>query len=145
MRTFRLAKVIAQAELLRLRSMARRLAFSAAFGLIALFFLICALVVLHVVIAIALTPSQGPLLAVVYVLIGDVVITVLFALLAVFNRPGKVEREALELRQQARLQLDASLTKASLVASATRSLGLRPILAAIAALWRTTRRRKARA
>jgi hypothetical protein len=123
MRTLRLAKVAAQAEGLRLRTMAERQARRAAFGVVSFVFLISFLVAAHIAIGMALVPAVTPLDAVLIVGAGDLVITLVLGSFAAFSTPGKVERAALEVRQRARQEIETSLTVPVLLGSAARTVG----------------------
>ena len=125
MRTVRLARVLAEAEALRLRRMARRLAISAVMATVAVLFLLAALAVGHFAIYLALEPSQGDVHSVLYLLAGDVLIAIVVGGFVAINGPGRVEREALEVRQTARLQLSQSLTVGAMIAETTRAIGPR--------------------
>jgi uncharacterized membrane protein (DUF485 family) len=125
MRPVRLAGIVAEAEFLRLRRMARRMAIDAALVAIAVIFLLAALALGHVALYLTIAPRFGSLMSVVYLLAGDVVLAVVFAGLVVVNGPGRIERQALEVRQTARQQLAESLTTGALIASAARAVGAR--------------------
>jgi hypothetical protein len=125
MRTIRLGRIVAEAEVLRLRRMAIRLAIDIVLLLIAVVFLLAALALGHVALYLWLAPRQGALYSVLYILAGDVVLAVLFVGAVLINGPGRVERQALEVRQTARAQLAQSLTLPALLASVTRAIGAR--------------------
>lgn len=109
MRTFRLARVAADAELLRLRLRARRAAVRVILALVALGFLAGAAVFCHVALWFWLRnhwePPQSAL-----ILAGiDVVLAVLLALLAARSTPSRTELEALDVRHRAVEGITASL------------------------------------
>jgi len=109
MRTFSLARVAADAELLRLRLRARRAAVRAILGLVALGFLTGAAAFCHVALWFWLRhhfePPQSAL-----ILAGiDVVLAVLLALLAARSTPSRAELEALAVRHRAVEGITASL------------------------------------
>ena len=110
MRAVELAKVAASAEALRLRRMARRQGLRAAFGAVAAIFAVAVLVALHVVgwhlFAGYVTPVQASLI----LLVVDVVIMAVFGVLAMRDTPDAIEQEALAIRQQAVIDMKASLT-----------------------------------
>lgn len=110
MRAVELAKVAASAEALRLRRMARRQGLRAAFGAVAAIFAVAVLVALHVVgwhlLAGYVTPVQASLI----LLVVDVVIMAVFGVLAMRDTPDAIEQEALAIRQQAVIDMKASLT-----------------------------------
>ena len=116
MRAVELAKVAASAEALRLRRIARRQGLRAAFGAVAGVFAVAVLVVLHVVgwhlLAGHVTSVQASL-----ILLGvDVVIMAIFGVLASRNVPDLIEQEALAIRQQAVIDMKASLTMMGMIA-----------------------------
>jgi hypothetical protein len=109
MRTFSLARVAADAELLRLRLRARRAAVRAIFALVALGFLAGAAVFCHLALWYWLRhyfePPQSAL-----ILAGiDVALAVLLALLAARSTPSRAELEALAVRHRAVEGITASL------------------------------------
>jgi len=103
MRTLRLAQIAAEAEGLRLRRQARRTAFRVATGVIGLMFLGWALVFAHVAVWYWLHKAAGWTVpgAAMAVAGGDLVIAAFLALLAAQSMPGRVEREALQVRRHA--------------------------------------------
>jgi hypothetical protein len=128
MRPVRLAGIVAEAEMLRLRRMARRFAIDAAFLLISAVFLLAALAMGHVALYLTIVPHEGTLMSVLYLLAGDMVLAVLCASVVFINGPGRIERQALEVRQTARLQLVQSLSFGAMIATATRAIGARQII-----------------
>lgn len=109
MRTFRLARVAADAELLRLRLRARRAAVRAILALVALGFLAGAAVSCHLALWYWLRhdfePPQSAL-----ILAGiDFVLAVILALLAARSTPSRTELEALDVRHRAVEGITASL------------------------------------
>lgn len=136
MRTFRLARVAAQAELLRLRRFVRRQAVRAALGATAAVFLLGCLAWLHVTGYFALLRAGILPLWDSLILAGvDVVIAVVFGLLALRDSPGRVEREALQVRRAAQAQMTEAAAMTAVVGPLLRSLGLRRLYSvALAAL-----------
>jgi hypothetical protein len=102
---FRLAEIAARAEVLRLRALARRQAGRAVLAAVAAVFLLAALMGAHAAAAIALSEWVRPVYAVLIVAGADLLMALIFALLARRDRPGQAEREALALRRQVRQQL----------------------------------------
>jgi hypothetical protein len=100
-----LARLAAEAEMLRLRQLARRTAWRVALGYGAVIFLFAALTTAHGAIWLALQPAFSPLQALLAITAGDLVIGLVLAVLACRSRPGPVERDALRLRNDARRQL----------------------------------------
>jgi type IV secretory pathway VirB2 component (pilin) len=123
MRTVSLAKVAAQAELLRVRRRGRRTVHRAAYGAVAAVFAIAALAGAHVAIVLALTPRFQLLGAVLIVGGGDLVIAVVLGLLAARDAPDAIERQAHEIRQTALGQLGETLALTTVIAPALRLMG----------------------
>ncbi|MBN8893134.1 MAG: hypothetical protein J0H91_22870, partial [Rhodospirillales bacterium] len=93
MRTLRLAQMAAQAEGLRLRRLARRVAVRAAFAAAAGVFLLAALAAVHVAVVLALACRMPPQYAVLWVAGGDVRLAlILFLLARRARRPDRLER-----------------------------------------------------
>jgi hypothetical protein len=116
-RVLSLARIAAEAEGLRLRHSARRTAIRGVLGLIALAWVLGAVVFVHIAIWNWLEASVGwTPLATAWTLAGiDAVIALVLGLVAAFLGPGKVEVEALAVRARA-------------VDGATRSLGTSALL-----------------
>ena len=102
---FGLARLAAEAEMLRLRHLARRTATRVAFALVAIVFLFAALIFAHAAIFAALLPRLSPIHALLAVGAGDIVIALVLGLLAARSHPSRVERDALKLRNDARQRL----------------------------------------
>jgi hypothetical protein len=122
MRTVRLARVAAQAEILLLRRMLTVVVRHAIFGAVAAVFAIAALVGVHVagVLALEQFAHLSPLASVAIVLAVDLVIAVIFGLLASGKIADPVADEARRVRDQSLEQARQSLTLASMLAPATR-------------------------
>lgn len=118
MRTLRLARIAAEAEGLRLRRQMQRTVVRAAIGLVGLMFLGWALAFAHVAAWFWLRESVGWNSAGASAAIAgaDLVIAAFLVLLMARSTPGRVEMEALQVRQRA-------------VESATSSFALATILA----------------
>ena len=128
MRTLRLAGVAAQAERLRLRRLARRMAIRAALGGVAAMFGLLALASLHVAVVIHLADRMPVEQALLWVVAGDVLLALLFAWLALrLSRPGRSEREARILRDEALLPI-CDLISVGRVALRVERLWLRAVL-----------------
>jgi hypothetical protein len=117
MRTLRLARIAAEAEGLRLRRQAQRTAVRIAIGLIALMFLAGALVFAHIAVWYWLRvvqgwaqPGTGLALAG-----GDLVIAAFLALGMARSTPGRVEMEALQVRQRALESASSSFALATVM------------------------------
>jgi hypothetical protein len=125
MRSLRLARIMAEAEGLRLRRLIRRTLRQAIYGVIALVFVLGALAWLHVTGYLALRENLKAVYAALIVVGVDVVIAGIFGLMASSSSPDRVEREALQLRNTARNQLAITTASASVLAPAARMLGFR--------------------
>jgi len=110
MRAVELAKVAAAAEALRLRRIARRQAMRAAFGAGAAVFAIAVFVLLHVVVYDLLLNALSPTVSSLILLGFDLIVAGALAFLAMRNTPDDVEREALEVRRQAVIEMKKSVT-----------------------------------
>ena len=113
MRGFRLARIAAEAERLRLRLLLRRQIVRAVLGAGAVVFLLAALVALHVAAALALAEHLAPLNAALIVAAADVVVAIVLGLFATRNVPGRAEREALRVR---RIAVDQAIETVALTA-----------------------------
>ena len=109
---------------MRLRRQARRQAMRAVLGVLALVFLLAGLAALHVAGYIALRRAFMPLSAVLIVAACDLAIALVFATLAARDRPDRLEREALQVREAAGREIMATATMASVVAPLLRAVGL---------------------
>ena len=101
MRSLRLARIAAEAEGLRLRRSAQRTALRAIYVIVALGFLAWAVLFAHVAAWFWLRLSWEARHAALIVAGADLVLAVLLAVLASLLSPGRVEREALEVRRRA--------------------------------------------
>jgi hypothetical protein len=124
MRPFRLARIAAEAEGVRLRGMMSRIVSRAVYGLIALFFVLGAVVFAHIAawyeIRIGLDQSY---LATAGILGGaDLVLAVVLGLLAARSSPSRVEVEALEVRRKAIEGIRSALTLSQLALPVLRLL-----------------------
>ena len=117
MRTLRLARVAAEAEGLRLRRMAQRMAIRVAMGLAALVFLMGTLVFLHVLVWFWLRLHHDVSQIWTAVILGaiDLVIAALLLLLASRSAPSRIEEQALEVRTKALRDARGSLALSALV------------------------------
>jgi hypothetical protein len=95
--------------------MLRRVIIHAALATLGLVFLTGALAVAHAALFVWLRPQFGPLHALLILLAGDLVIGIVLLLAAANGGPGKVERQALELRERARLQVIDTLARATII------------------------------
>jgi hypothetical protein len=114
-RTADLGRAAAQAEVLRIKSLIARQITRAVMGGVAAVFLVAVLVMVHVVAFIALGPLLPPLWDAVVILAFDLVVALLFGLLAAKSTPGPVEAEAKVIRDQALSEMKESLAIAAIL------------------------------
>jgi hypothetical protein len=115
-------RAAAEAETLRLRAMARRMASRAVLAVVAILFMLAALVLVHVAAVLALAGHMDLLQAVLIVLALDLVVAVVLGLLAAHSAPSAAEREALVLRREAWRNLRQDFMLASVVSILVRLL-----------------------
>jgi hypothetical protein len=122
MRTLRLARIAAEAEGLRLRRQAQRTATRVAIGLIALMFVGWALLFAHVAAWFWLRDSVGwgAPGAAMAVFGTDLVIAAFLILLVARSSPGRVEMEALQVRQRALESATSSLAMTTMLVPTVR-------------------------
>jgi len=103
MRPDKLARIAAEAEMVRLRGMATRIGMRAMFAVVALLFVIGILVLGHVAIwyLIRIDLDQSFLIATAILGGGDLLIAILLGWLASRSSPSRVEKEALKVRRDA--------------------------------------------
>lgn len=103
MRPDKLARIAAEAEIVRLRRMAVRIGTRAVFAVVALLFVIGALVLGHVAVwyLVRIDLNQSFLIATAIVGGGDLLIAVLLGVLASRSSPSRTEKEALKVRRDA--------------------------------------------
>jgi hypothetical protein len=123
MRALRLARIAAEAEVLRLRRRARRTGIRAGFAGVAVVFGIAALCFGHVAVFVALKHSFGPTSSALIVLGGDLLIAVILASVASISTPDRIEIEALQVRERAVQQIEEAFAAAALAASLSRMVG----------------------
>jgi hypothetical protein len=120
MRSFRLARIAAEAEALRLRHRTRRAVVRGMLMLVALSFLLGAAIFCHIAAWFWLRlywqqPGSALILAG-----ADVVLAAFLALLAARSSPGRVEVEALAVRERAVDSITSTLALSALVAQVLR-------------------------
>ena len=122
MRTARLARVAAQAEVLVIRRYLAAVVRHTIFGVVAAVFAIAVLVLVHVTAVTALEQLAGlsPLASVAIVLAVDLLFTAVFGFLATRTIADPVLEEARRVRDTSIEQARQSLTMAALLAPATR-------------------------
>lgn len=124
LRVVQLGKVAAQAEKLRLQSLVSRQIHRAIYAAIAAVFLLALLVVIHVAVGLALTPAVGALYATLIVGAFDLVVALVLGGIALFSKPGRIEREALLVREEARSQLSEAAVMSVVLGPVMRRVGL---------------------
>ena len=112
-RSINLLKLAAEAEFLRYRCMAARQGRRAAFGAIALVFVLAVLVLGEVAAWLALCLLFAAIPTTLLLVGINLIIAIAFGLLAARSSPSRAEREALQVRQQS---LDAARGMLSLAA-----------------------------
>src|SRR5579872_7434272 len=115
MRTFRLARIAAEAEGLRLRQRAQRTAVRVAFGMVAMAFLIGAVIFVHIAAWFWIRASWEHQYAALILAGADFVLAMVLAFLASRSAPGRVELEALAVRQRAVESAVGSIAVSSLM------------------------------
>lgn len=128
MKTLRLARIAAEAEILRLRRIARRITFRAAYGVIALIFLFFVLCVAHVAGGLALAQHFGPVSSALIVLGVDLLIAVIFGAMAARSGRDRIEQEAVQVRRTALAQMSRTLTLMMLLTPITRRMRTRGLV-----------------
>src|ERR1700712_5266150 len=115
MRATNLAKVAAQAEILRLQYFLKRQGIRAAFGVVALIFLVAVLVFANVLGWQVAHLYVSAIYASLIMLGVNLVIAAVFGALASRSTPSREEQEALDLRRQALHEARNSLALGALV------------------------------
>jgi uncharacterized membrane protein len=124
MRTVRLARIAAQAEILLVRRIAANVVRRAIFGAVAALFALAVLILLHVIGVMALERYAHfePIIAAAIVLGVDLVIAVIFFLLASGKMADPIVQEARRVRDDSLEQARQSITVGAMLASSTRLL-----------------------
>jgi Ni/Fe-hydrogenase subunit HybB-like protein len=115
MRTTNLIKVAAQAEMLRIQHMLKRQGIRAAFGFAALVFVIGALVLANVVGWQVARMYVEPIYASLIMLGVNLLIAVVFGLLAARSSPSRHETDAIEIRKRALREARGSVALSAVV------------------------------
>lgn len=115
MRAGNLAKVAAEAEILRIKHMLKRQGIRAGFGFVAVVFVLADLVLADVAIWQLLRMFVAPIYATLILLGVNLLLATLFGLLAARSSPGQTEREALAIRQRALGEARNSLAFTALI------------------------------
>ncbi len=120
MRTVDLGRTAAQAEVLRLRRLIRRQVWRAIWAVVAVVFVIAVLVMVHVLAFMIISDWLPPVWSAAIVLAFDLLVTILFAVLALRGAPDRVEAEAKAIRDQALAEMRESLAVTALMSPLTR-------------------------
>jgi hypothetical protein len=139
MRAVNLAKVAAEAEILRIQHMLKRQGIRAAFGLVAVVFVFGVLVLANVAGWQALRLYVPPIYATLILLGVNLVLAAIFGILAARSSPSRAERDALAIRRQALREARSSLALGALVPIAGSLLRSRRNDTRRASLWRRLR------
>jgi len=133
MRSIRLARIAFEAEGVRLRGFIRRIVTRVILGVVALLFVLGAIVFAHVAAWYWLQTGLGqPLLAATGILGGaDLLVAIVLGLLATRSSPSRVEIEALDVRRKAIQAIGSTLSLTQLAL---------PLLRIVADLRRRRRR-----
>jgi 4-amino-4-deoxy-L-arabinose transferase-like glycosyltransferase len=139
MRAVNLAKVAAEAEVVRIQHMLKRQGMRAAFGLVAVLFALGVLVLAHIAGWQVLRLYVLPIYATLILLGVDLVMAVIFGILAARSSPSRAERDALAIRQQALREARSALALGALVPVAGRLLRSRRNDTRKESFWRRLR------
>ena len=122
MRPVRLARIAAEAEGVRLRGFATRIAVRVAMAVVALLFVLGAVVFGHVAVwHVIRTELNQTVLATAGIMGGaDLLVAVILGFLASRSRPSRVEVEALEVRRQAVQGITSTLSVTQMAIPAVR-------------------------
>jgi hypothetical protein len=115
MRATNLIKVAAQAEILRIQHMLKRQGVRAAFGLAAIVFILGALVLANIAAWQVVRFYIAPIYASLIMLGVNLLIAMIFGLLAARSSPSQQEREAVEVRQRALREARSSLALGAVI------------------------------
>ena len=115
MRTVDLGRTAAQAELLRFKLLIKRQVWRGVWGVVAAVFAIATLIMVHVVGFQALSLVIAPIWAAVVVLAFDLIMLLIFGLVASSSKASRIETEAREVRDQALLEMRESLAVSALL------------------------------
>ena len=115
MRTVDLGRTAAQAELLRFKLLIKRQVWRGVWGVVAAVFAIATLTMIHVVGYLALALTLAPIWAAVVVLVVDLVLLLIFGIIASSSKAGRIETEAREVRDQALVEMRESVAVSALL------------------------------
>lgn len=122
MRSFRLVRIAAEAELLRLRFLLQRVVSRAILGVIAAVFLLGTLVFAHLALWFWISGRVAEPYAALIMAGGDFLVGLILALLATRSSPSRAERDALEVRRRALDNVGGALAWTTLAVQALRAL-----------------------
>ena len=122
MRPFRLMRVAAEAEGVRLRGFVSRIAMRVILGMIALLFVLGVIVFVHLAAWYWLRVGSGQsFLAATGILGGvDLVVAIILGFLATRSTPSRVELEALDVRRKAIQAIGSTLSLSQMIVPALR-------------------------
>ena len=148
MRTVDLGKTAAQAEVFRIRQLVNRQINRVIWAVVAVVFVIALLVMVHVLATMVLSFYVAPVWAVVIVLGFDLVVALIFGLIALRTAPSRLEVEARAIRDQALAEMKESVAITALMSPLTRvavrSAGRKNLVGMMLAALTTTFLAKAR-
>jgi hypothetical protein len=134
MRAPNLVKVAAQAEVLRIQRMVKRQGIRAALGLVGLIFIVGALAFANVAGWQVARMYFEPIYATLIMLGVNLLIGIIFGLLAARSSPNQPEREALEVRRRALREARSSLALGAAI----------PVATTLLRYWRNSQRSQRR-
>ena len=115
MRPVNMAKIAAEAEVIRLKAMAQRQGMWAAFGAAAVIFALGVLVLMNILVWQLLRLYMQPIYATLILLLINLTIAAAFGVLAIWSSPSQTEQDALEVRQRAIHDFEGSLAMSALL------------------------------
>jgi len=114
---------MAQAEALRLRRFAHRTTNRVIFAVVAAVFALSLLMALHVSLVLLLVRWMAPIFAVLIVAGIDLIVVSVCGWAALSSKPDRIEREALQVRREARAQLGEAFVMSAFVLPALSRAG----------------------
>jgi hypothetical protein len=122
MRPFRLARIAAEAEIVRLRGMATRMATRVVFALVALLFVCGALTFGHIAAWYEIRTGLGLSYLITTAILGgaDLLVAIVLLFLASRSSPSRVETQALEVRRKAIEGIGSALSITSMLLPAAK-------------------------
>lgn len=122
MRSAQFARIAAEAEGVRLRRLVRRMVLRAVLGVIALLFLLGAIVFAHIAVWYWLRAGLGQNFPAAAGILGgaDVLVAIILGFAATRSSPSRVELEALEVRRRAITAIGGTFSTAGMVIAVLR-------------------------